>query len=101
MFTTAPVSSRAQSWPWDSTPDQFASAERIAKLRGITRADADELGFISQKKAQQAWAEGRFDREVLHVNAPALVKTANPTARPNWSHAIRVYAKQRWKVWLT
>lgn len=70
-----------QSWPWDSTPDQFASAERIAKLRGITRADADELGFISQKKAQQAWAEGRFDREVLKVEAPAFGEDGKPNGQ--------------------
>lgn len=70
-----------QSWPWDSTPDQFASAERIAKLRGITRADADELGFISQKKAQQAWAEGRFDREVLKVEAPAFGDDGKPNGQ--------------------
>lgn len=66
------------SWPWDSTPDQFASAERLAKLRGITRANADELGFISQQKAQKAWEEGRFDREVLHVNAPAFGEDGQP-----------------------
>jgi acetyl-CoA C-acetyltransferase len=66
------------SWPWDSTPDQFASAERIVKLRGITRAEADQLGFESQRRAQQAWAEGRFDREVLHVNAPAFGEDGKP-----------------------
>lgn len=67
------------SWPWDSTPDQFASAERIAKLRGITREDADFLGFESQRKAQQAWAEGRFDREILTVNAPVIGADGQPT----------------------
>ena len=30
-------------WPWDSTPDQFTSAERIAKNRGITREEVDAL----------------------------------------------------------
>ena len=39
-------------WPWDSTPDQFTSAERIAKNRGITREDVDAFGpFASQQKA--------------------------------------------------
>jgi acetyl-CoA C-acetyltransferase len=69
------------AWPWDSTPDQFASAERLAKLRGITRADADELGFISQQKAQRAWDESRFDREVLHVNAPAFGEDGQPNGQ--------------------
>ena len=46
-----------ESWPWDSTPDQFSSAQRIADNRGITRDDADDLGFHSQQRAAQAWAE--------------------------------------------
>jgi len=58
-------------WPWDSTPDQFQSAERIAKKRGITRADCDELGLLSQEKAIRARDEGRFAREILPIDAPA------------------------------
>jgi len=54
---------RAESWDID-LPDQFTAAERIAKRRGITREDIDQLGFDSQRKAKQAWAEGRFDREI-------------------------------------
>jgi acetyl-CoA C-acetyltransferase len=57
------------SWSLDS-PDQFNGAERIAKMRGITRADTDALGFASQQKAAVAWAEKRFDREVMRVEAP-------------------------------
>jgi acetyl-CoA C-acetyltransferase len=57
-------------WPWDSTPDQFQSAERIAKKRGITRKDTDELGLRSQTLAKQARDEGRFDREILPIDAP-------------------------------
>jgi acetyl-CoA C-acetyltransferase len=58
-------------WPWDSTPDQFQSAERIAKKRGITRKDTDELGLRSQTLAKKARAERRFDREILPIDAPA------------------------------
>ncbi|MCZ2528098.1 steroid 3-ketoacyl-CoA thiolase [Streptomyces sp. NPDC059506] len=50
--------------------DQFTSAERIAKNRGITRADVDALGLLSQQRAAAAWAERRFDREILPVRAP-------------------------------
>jgi acetyl-CoA C-acetyltransferase len=57
-------------WPWDSTPDQFSSAQRIADNRGITKAMADELGYNSQLRAKQAWDEGRFDRETFAVEAP-------------------------------
>src|SRR5213593_2626574 len=56
-------------WPWD-TPNQFQAAERIAAKRGITRADVDALGLASQRKAARAWAEGRFDREIVPVEAP-------------------------------
>ena len=67
------------NWPWDSTPDQFSSAQRIADNRGITKAMADELGFHSQRKAKQAWDEGRFDRETFAVEAPIIDAEGNPT----------------------
>ena len=43
-------------WPWDSSPDQFSSAQRIAKKRGITREMADQLAFNSQASAKRACA---------------------------------------------
>jgi acetyl-CoA C-acetyltransferase len=57
-------------WPWDSTPDQFGSAERIARKRGITRRDCDELALRSQQRAARARDEGRFAREILPIEAP-------------------------------
>lgn len=68
-----------ESWPWDSTPDQFSSAQRIADNRGISREMADDLGFESQRKARQAWDEGRFDRETFAVEAPVLGEDGKPT----------------------
>lgn len=68
-----------ESWPWDSTPDQFSSAQRIADNRGITREMADELAFNSQARAKVAWEEGRFDREVFEVDAPILGEDGKPT----------------------
>jgi len=62
---------QTMDWPWDATPDQFQSAERIAKNRGITRKDCDELGLRSQRLAKQARDEGRFKREILPIDAPA------------------------------
>jgi acetyl-CoA C-acetyltransferase len=53
-------------------PDQFASAERIAEKYSVSRADADALGLESQRKAAQAWTEGRFEREVFAVEAPVI-----------------------------
>ncbi|MBA3654559.1 MAG: steroid 3-ketoacyl-CoA thiolase [Actinobacteria bacterium] len=68
-----PGSSRPDDWPWDM-PDQFTAAERIAKKRGITRDDIEELGFRSQQNAKRAWDEGRFDSEVASVE----IKSGDP-----------------------
>src|ERR1700712_4572553 len=70
---------RPESWDID-LPDQFTAAERIAKRRGITREDIDQFGFDSQRKAAQAWAEGRFDREISAIVAPVLDENKKPTA---------------------
>jgi acetyl-CoA C-acetyltransferase len=59
------------SWTLDM-PDQFTAAERIARKRGITRADVDHLGLVSQQKAARAWAEGRFDAQIVEVDAPVM-----------------------------
>jgi acetyl-CoA C-acetyltransferase len=69
---------RAESWDID-LPNQFEAAERIAKRRGITRQDIDEFGLSSQQKAKQAWAEGRFDREISPIEAPVLDEQKQPT----------------------
>jgi acetyl-CoA C-acetyltransferase len=66
-----PGKSRPDDFPWDM-PDQFGAAERIAQKYGITREDVDWLGFESQRKAAQAVAEGRFDREIAPVEAPVV-----------------------------
>ncbi|MEY2568277.1 MAG: acetyl-CoA C-acetyltransferase [Actinomycetota bacterium] len=62
---------------WEYT-SQFEGAERIAEKWGITRQDTDELGVLSQGRAAQAWAEGRFDREVLPIDAPNLNDEGKP-----------------------
>ncbi|WP_066899955.1 steroid 3-ketoacyl-CoA thiolase [Mycolicibacterium houstonense] len=73
---------RAASWDID-LPNQFEAAERIAKRRGITRADVDALGLASQNRAKQAWAEGRFDREISPIEAPVIDENKQPTAEWN------------------
>ena len=70
---------RPASWDID-LPDQFTAAERIAQRRGITREDIDQFGFDSQRKAAQAWAEGRFDREISGIEAPVLDENKQPTS---------------------
>jgi acetyl-CoA C-acetyltransferase len=58
---------------------QFRGAQMIAEEYGITREDTDRFGLRSQTLAKQAWAEGRFMREVLPLDAPALDEAGNPT----------------------
>ena len=58
---------------------QFQGAEMIAKEYGITREDTDRFGLRSQQHAIQAWREGRFEREVLPIEAPVLDEDGKPT----------------------
>ncbi|PVY29264.1 steroid 3-ketoacyl-CoA thiolase [Williamsia muralis] len=59
--------------------DRFTSAERIAERRGIKRGDVDALGLLSQQRAAAAWAEGRFEREIVPVEAPVVDKQGTPS----------------------
>jgi acetyl-CoA C-acetyltransferase len=58
---------------------QFEGAERIADKWGVTRADCDQFGLLSQQRAQRAWAEGRFEREVVGIDAPTLAEDGAAT----------------------
>jgi len=49
---------------------QFHGAELIAKEYGISREDTDRFGLRSQQLAKRAWDEGRFEREVVPIDAP-------------------------------
>jgi acetyl-CoA C-acetyltransferase len=51
---------------------QFEGAERIAEKYGISRRDCDAFGLESQLRAARAIAEGRFDAQILPVEAPVL-----------------------------
>jgi len=66
-----PGTSKPPNFPWDM-PDQFGAAERIAKRRGITRAEVDGLGLASQRNAARAVAEQRFEREIAPVEVPVV-----------------------------
>ena len=58
---------------------QFEGAERIAEKWSITRADCDAFGLQSQQRARRAWDEGRFEREVVPVDAPDLGDDGKPS----------------------
>ncbi|HLS82013.1 MAG TPA: steroid 3-ketoacyl-CoA thiolase [Steroidobacter sp.] len=68
-----------KDWPWNTAQTQFEMAERIAKHRGLTREMTDALACESQRRAKIAWEEGRFDREVVKVEAPVLGEDGKPT----------------------
>ncbi|WP_433244476.1 steroid 3-ketoacyl-CoA thiolase [Streptosporangium sp. CA-135522] len=73
-----PAKPRPDDWAVD-LPDQFTAAERIARRRGLTREGLDLFGARSQQLAAEAWAEGRFDREIVKVTAPVLGEDGLPT----------------------
>jgi acetyl-CoA C-acetyltransferase len=58
---------------------QFQGAAMIAEEYQITRADTDAFGLRSQQHAIRAWEEGRFEREVVPIEAPALNEQGEPT----------------------
>jgi acetyl-CoA C-acetyltransferase len=51
---------------------QFEGAERIADKYGIDRDTTDRFGLRSQERAATAIAEGRFDTQIVPVEAPVL-----------------------------
>ena len=60
---------------------QFDGAEMIAEEFGITREDTDRFGLRSQELAHRAWNEGRFEREVVPLEAPVLDEQGEPTGQ--------------------
>ncbi|MCH8008849.1 MAG: steroid 3-ketoacyl-CoA thiolase [Chloroflexi bacterium] len=77
--TNGPGYYKTEPWPWDQAESQFVAAERIAQNRGIGRKDVDGLGLASQQHAARAQEEGRFDREIVEVEAPILGEDGKPT----------------------
>jgi len=60
---------------------QFQGAAMIAEEYQITRDDTDAFGLRSQQKAIKASEEGRFDREIVPVEAPILDEEFKPTGK--------------------
>jgi acetyl-CoA C-acetyltransferase len=65
-------------FPQYEMTSQFEGAERIADKWGITREECDRFGLASQERAQRAWQEGRFEREVVPIDAPDLDDEGKP-----------------------
>lgn len=89
MMTRIPIGSNTKAGPGRAIPksyfpryeftSQFEGAERVADKWGITRDDCDRFGLESQTRAHAAWAEGRFDREIVAIDAPDLDEEGKPT----------------------
>ena len=68
------------------------TAEEVAAAYGVTRWDQDEFALTSHRRAVAAWKSGRFDNEIVPIEAPvgpkrrtvALV-TADEGPRPDTS----------------
>jgi acetyl-CoA C-acetyltransferase len=58
----------------DAIPDVYLAmgqtAENVAGLRGVTRAEQDEFGVRSQNLAEKALADGFWQRDIIPVTLP-------------------------------
>ena len=52
--------------------NQFAGAEMMAEKWGFDRESLDRFGLSSHQKAARATNEGRFEREILPIEAPVV-----------------------------
>ena len=62
---------------------QGISAERIAEKWGISREDQDALAVRSHRRAAEATEEGRFDREIVPIDADGEVRRSDQGIRPD------------------
>ena len=71
-------------WEHYENTSQFEGAERIAETFGVTRDELDAFGKQSQDRAAAAWAEGRFDTQIVPIEAP----TRDENGEPNGTHRV-------------
>jgi acetyl-CoA C-acetyltransferase len=89
VMSRVPMGSNVKNGPGRAIPksyfgqyeftSQFEGAERIAEKWGITRADTDAFGVLSQQRGARAWAEARFEREITPIEVPILNDEGKPT----------------------
>ena len=66
-------------WSHHEYTTQFEGAERIADQWGITRAECDEFGKLSQDRAAFAQLSGRFEGQILPVETARLSSDSERT----------------------
>jgi acetyl-CoA C-acetyltransferase len=72
MGDSTVVDSMVKDGLWCACEDYHMgiTGENVAEKHSITRAEQDAYALASHKKAAAAWAEGRFDAEVVPVSVP-------------------------------
>ena len=75
------VDSMVHDGLWCACDDQHMgmTGELVAEKHGITREQQDAYALESHRRAAAAWAEGRFNAEVLPISVPAKKKGAPAT----------------------
>jgi acetyl-CoA C-acetyltransferase len=81
-FVGKPINRRY--WEHYENTSQFEGAERIAETFGVTRDELDGFGKQSQDRAAAAWSEGRFDTQIVPIEAP----TRDDNGEENGTHTI-------------
>jgi acetyl-CoA C-acetyltransferase len=89
VMSRVPMGSNVKNGPGRAIPksyfgqyeftSQFEGAERIAEKWGITRAETDAFGLMSQQRGARAWAEARYEREIVPIEVPVLDEEGKPT----------------------
>ncbi|MFF5359908.1 thiolase family protein [Streptomyces scabiei] len=72
-------------FPADTTLSMGETAEELAALDGITRAEADAFALRSHRRAVAAQQAGRLDREIVPVPVPDGEVTRDEGPRPSTS----------------
>ena len=66
-------------WSVGKTAAGMLTLLRMAEKYGISRADTDAFGLQSQERAARAIAEGRFDSQIIALEAPEVDQNFDKT----------------------
>ena len=75
-FPRGPLEPRVLAGGRVTAPESFGghsmgeTAENVAERYGISREEQEALALESHRRARQAWADGRFDQEVIPIPVP-------------------------------
>jgi 3-oxoadipyl-CoA thiolase len=62
-----------------STESMGETGENVAERHSVSREDQDEFAAASHQRAAAAWDAGRFDEEVVAIEAPPLTRKHEAT----------------------